>query len=64
LGLGRPIHIQEDGSGRGRQIDQAMMGRMRKAMASAAPPSEVDVESGSILLTAGVTVTFTLASTL
>ena len=60
LALGRPIRVHEEGGSRPRhQVNMAMMGALPPARA-AAGPSEVDVESGSVLLEACVIVTFAL----
>ncbi|MHB8312430.1 MAG: SIMPL domain-containing protein [Candidatus Dormibacteria bacterium] len=61
LALGRPIRIQEEGGIRPRhQVKMAMMGALQPARA-AAGPSQVEVESGSVLLEARLIVTFALA---
>ncbi|MHB1500621.1 MAG: hypothetical protein ACYCYK_05555, partial [Candidatus Dormibacteria bacterium] len=61
LALGRPIRVQEEGGSRPRhQVKMAMMGAVQPAR-PAAGPSQVEVESGSVLLEARVIVTFTLA---
>ncbi len=62
LALGRPIRIQEEGGNRPRhQVKMAMMAGALQPMGAAAGPSQVDVESGSVLLEARVIVTFALA---
>ncbi len=63
LALGRPIRIQEHGDGLFPPGSMLARGRGKMAHAAAAGPSELDVESGSVLLTAAVTVTFLLAPT-
>ncbi|MHB8330982.1 MAG: SIMPL domain-containing protein, partial [Candidatus Dormibacteria bacterium] len=61
LALGRPIRVQEEGGSRPRhQVKMAMMGALQPARA-AAGPSQVEVESGSVLLEARLIVTFALA---
>jgi len=61
LALGRPIRIQEEGGSRPQyQVRMHMMGALQPARA-AAGPSQVEVESGSVLLEARVIVTFALA---
>lgn len=61
LALGRPIRVQEEDGGRPRhQMRMAMMASLQPARA-AAGPSQVEVESGSVLLEARVIVTFALA---
>jgi uncharacterized protein YggE len=62
LALGRPIRIQEEGGSRSRhQVQVAMKSALLPARAAAAGPSEVEVESGSVLLEARGIVTFALA---
>lgn len=61
LVLGRPIRVQEEGGSRPRhQVRMAVMGTAQPARA-AAGPSQVEVESGSVVLEGRLILTFVLA---
>ncbi len=61
LTLGRPIRVQEEDWGRPRHQMRTVMTGALQPFRAAAGPSEVQVESGSVLLEARVIVTFALA---